>query len=178
MPGIDRGIPGDQRAVGPVIGVVLLVAIVTVLAAAVGAFVTGFGDETKDPAPQFATSVEYNRSPAVGGQILEITHASGDRLATADAHLVVTGAASVSKSNPNDRRAVALEPSASVESQVGTHLTASETIRIDETAFEERATGSPIGPNRYLDLSDAVVRLVWHPGSEQSRTILKWEHEA
>jgi FlaG/FlaF family flagellin (archaellin) len=163
--------------VGPVIGVVLLVAIVIVLAAAVSSFAMGFGDETNEPAPRFATAIDYNRSANGQGQYLEITHDAGERVATDDVRLVITGASSVSESDATDRRAVELASSATIDAQVGTHLTASETIRLDKSSFVERGTGSAIGPNRYLDLSDAMVRIVWRPGPEHSETLLKWEDE-
>ena len=49
---------GSDRAVSPVIGVVLMVAITVILAAVLGTFALGLGD-TRDPAPQasFSTMV-------------------------------------------------------------------------------------------------------------------------
>lgn len=48
---------GDDRAVSPVIGVVLMVAVVVILAAVIGAFVLGLGGEQQD-APQAAFSYD------------------------------------------------------------------------------------------------------------------------
>ena len=42
----------DDRAVSPVIGVILMVAITVILAAVIGTFVLGLGDQLGDTAPQ------------------------------------------------------------------------------------------------------------------------------
>jgi len=51
----------DDRAVPPVIGVILMVAIVVILAAVVAAFVLGVGSE-QDATPQISLDFEYDES--------------------------------------------------------------------------------------------------------------------
>jgi flagellin-like protein len=52
----------DEQAVSPVIGVILMVAITVILAAVIGTFVLGLGDQVQNTTPQasfgFDTSTE------------------------------------------------------------------------------------------------------------------------
>jgi len=48
----------DDRAVSPVIGVILMVAITVILAAVIGTFVLGLGDQLGDSAPQASFSTD------------------------------------------------------------------------------------------------------------------------
>ncbi|ELZ80550.1 hypothetical protein C455_06751 [Haloferax larsenii JCM 13917] len=64
----------DSRAVSPVIGVILMVAITVILAAVIGTFVLGLGDQVSTTAPQASFAFDYN------GSNLTITHESGEAL--------------------------------------------------------------------------------------------------
>lgn len=68
---ILSSVDGDSRAISPVIGVILLVAITVILAAGVGAFAFGF-DDTQESAPSAA--VESSAS----GQTVEFSISGGD----------------------------------------------------------------------------------------------------
>ena len=48
----------SERAVSPVIGVILMVAITVILAAVIGTFVLGLGDQLGDSAPQASFSID------------------------------------------------------------------------------------------------------------------------
>jgi len=61
----------DSRAVSPVIGVILMVAITVILAAVIGTFVLGLGDSVES-APQASITFDGD------GSSLEITHRGGD----------------------------------------------------------------------------------------------------
>ncbi len=65
----------DDDAVSPVIGVILMVAITVILAAVIGTFVLGIGNETTNP-PQAQFDFE-----ADGGDVT-VTHTGGDRFTT------------------------------------------------------------------------------------------------
>ncbi|WP_049967517.1 type IV pilin [Haloferax prahovense] len=69
----------DDSAVSPVIGVILMVAITVILAAVIGTFVLGLGDQVGDTAPQASFSFDFDNN---GGDASEaqvtITHESGD----------------------------------------------------------------------------------------------------
>lgn len=68
----SRGLFTDETAVSPVVGVALLIAVVVLLVAIVGAFLTGFGDRT-DPPPQVSFEYEYDY-----GENLTIRVSGGD----------------------------------------------------------------------------------------------------
>ncbi|WP_042662002.1 type IV pilin [Haloferax sp. ATB1] len=74
----------ESRAVSPVIGVILMVAITVILAAVIGTFVLGLGDQVGDTAPQASFSFDYN-----GAQEITITHESGDAIAGDELSVVV-----------------------------------------------------------------------------------------
>jgi flagellin-like protein len=65
----------EDRAVSPVIGVILMVAITVILAAVIGTFVLGLGDQVSDNAPQASFSFDFNDSNGVN-----ITHEGGETL--------------------------------------------------------------------------------------------------
>ena len=69
------------RAVSPVIGVVLLVAIVVLLALVFGGIALGFSGVLEPPAPQASFSIEYHADGASNngnGAYLNVTHEAGD----------------------------------------------------------------------------------------------------
>ncbi|RDZ42497.1 type IV pilin [Haloferax sp. Atlit-10N] len=76
----------ESRAVSPVIGVILMVAITVILAAVIGTFVLGLGDQVGDTAPQASFSFNYDSTS--GSEELTITHESGT--AIDEARIVVT----------------------------------------------------------------------------------------
>ena len=67
----------EERAVSPVIGVILMVAITVILAAVIGAFVLGIGGETNST-PQASLSIEIADQGDEGN--VSIEHRGGDRL--------------------------------------------------------------------------------------------------
>jgi len=73
---------GDDDAVSPVIGVILMVAITVILAAVIASFVLGLGQSATNTNPQASFSWDYQAdSSAVGGDadgILTISHDGGD----------------------------------------------------------------------------------------------------
>jgi len=65
----------EDRGVSPVIGVILMVAITVILAAVIGAFVLGLGDQASSSAPQASFNYDFqNESNAT------VTHAGGDNI--------------------------------------------------------------------------------------------------
>ena len=73
MKGLFDG--GEDRGVSPVIGVILMVAITVILAAVIGAFVLGLGDNMGDSGPQASLSFDGDTTNDV-----TITHNGGDDL--------------------------------------------------------------------------------------------------
>ncbi|WP_336135965.1 type IV pilin N-terminal domain-containing protein [Natronomonas amylolytica] len=64
----------DDDAVSPVIGVILMVAITVILAAVIGTFVLGLGDQVQQTAPTAQFSFDYDSANSE----LDITHDGGN----------------------------------------------------------------------------------------------------
>jgi len=74
----------DDRAVSPVIGVILMVAITVILAAVIGGFVLGLGDSLQST-PQAQLEASYlSEVGATGNDGVELSHNGGDPLPTSD----------------------------------------------------------------------------------------------
>ena len=80
----------DKRAVSPVIGVILMVAITVILAAVIAAFVFGYGAPEEAP----VASMKIVDAEATGGTIT-ISHTGGDGIIIVDTQVVVTPDVSV-----------------------------------------------------------------------------------
>ncbi|WP_123619586.1 type IV pilin [Halorubrum sp. CSM-61] len=74
---------GDDRAVSPVIGVILMVAITVILAAVIGTFVLGLGDSLGDSQPSATISTSTNSTA------ISLEHAGGDRIESGDLRVIV-----------------------------------------------------------------------------------------
>jgi flagellin-like protein len=64
----------EDRAVSPVIGVILMVAITVILAAVIGTFVLGLGDQVSESAPQAQFTFDQNTTD------ITVTHDGGDTI--------------------------------------------------------------------------------------------------
>lgn len=74
----------DRRGVSPVIGVILMVAITVILAAVIGTFVLGLGDQVGDNAPQASFDFDFEDN-----ENFSITHEGGDKLQSSNIQIVV-----------------------------------------------------------------------------------------
>jgi flagellin-like protein len=72
----------EERAVSPVIGVILMVAITVILAAVIGTFVLGLGDQVSNNAPQASLEFSY------ANENVTITHTGGDTLENSSIEVV------------------------------------------------------------------------------------------
>ncbi|WP_255198414.1 type IV pilin [Halorarius litoreus] len=77
----------DEDAVSPVIGVILMVAITVILAAVIGTFVLGLGENVQSASPQANFQFEYSNmtggsndyaTGAASENYMEITHTGGE----------------------------------------------------------------------------------------------------
>ena len=75
----------NDRAVSPVIGVILMVAITVILAAVIGTFVIGLGDDLGNTTP----SASFDASESDGN--VTFTHRSGDTIPNETAFVTVSG---------------------------------------------------------------------------------------
>jgi len=81
----------EDRAVSPVIGVILMVAITVILAAVIGTFVLGLGDQVSENAPQASLSFDYDTS----NTSVNVTHEGGETLEGTNLELVGSGSTAV-----------------------------------------------------------------------------------
>ena len=77
----------DDRAVSPVIGVILMVAITVILAAVIGTFVLGLGDSLGDSQP--SAQLEVSLSGDGGTGTINIEHVGGDTIPSDDVRVVI-----------------------------------------------------------------------------------------
>ena len=75
----------DDKAVSPVIGVILMVAITVILAAVIGTFVLGLGDSISDTTPSASINGEIDDGDIV------FTHQSGQNIDGANLRVADTG---------------------------------------------------------------------------------------
>jgi len=74
-----------DRAVSPVIGVILMVAITVILAAIIGSFVLNLGSDLSETSPQAQFSIDYEDDNAI------ITHEGGDTILEDSVFVTVNG---------------------------------------------------------------------------------------
>ncbi|ELZ39322.1 flagellin domain-containing protein [Halorubrum saccharovorum DSM 1137] len=77
----------SDRAVSPVIGVILMVAITVILAAVIGTFVLGLGDQLGDSTPQ--ASFDIDGVDTAGNGTIDVSKTGGQDLAFSDLRVVV-----------------------------------------------------------------------------------------
>mgnify|MGYP000509375061 CR=1 FL=1 len=78
----------DSRAVSPVIGVILMVAITVILAAVIGTFVLGLGDSVES-APQASFNFDYDDTAST--EEVTIRHRGGDNIDASKLEVRVNG---------------------------------------------------------------------------------------
>jgi len=83
---ITERLNSNDRAVSPVIGVILMVAITVILAAVIGTFVLDLGQSAGQSAPSASLQVTTD----AGDHLIEISHKGGDPLVAANSRLIIT----------------------------------------------------------------------------------------
>ncbi|MDZ7702013.1 MAG: type IV pilin N-terminal domain-containing protein [Halobacteriales archaeon] len=86
-PNLD-GWTDDERAVSPVIGVILMVAITVILAAVIGTFVLDLGQSAGQSAPQASLSVTIDST----NENVTIEHTGGDAIDAKDTKVIIENA--------------------------------------------------------------------------------------
>ena len=76
----------EDRAVSPVIGVILMVAITVILAAVIGTFVLGLGDSLSDTTPSASIDAEFD-----GTDTITFTHQSGQNIEAQNLRITDSG---------------------------------------------------------------------------------------
>ncbi|MFC7187858.1 type IV pilin N-terminal domain-containing protein [Halorubrum yunnanense] len=122
----------DDRAVSPVIGVILMVAITVILAAVIGTFVLGLGDSLGDSQPTASIGIEAGSET---GEVV-ISHNGGDALTGSELDVVDGSGNSLSGSPPGDLSvggSVTVSSEKATETTVRVIHTPSETILAENT---------------------------------------------
>ncbi|WP_411969044.1 type IV pilin [Haloferax sp. YSSS75] len=154
----------ESRAVSPVIGVILMVAITVILAAVIGTFVLGLGDQVSETAPQASFSFEYTNESATGTpDELAIALESGDSIDES-----VLSVSSNIKFRADTGAAAGATPLNTHKFANFTGISAGDDITAGTsiTAYSDDATG---------DLGAGTFRIVWTSESgSSSATLQKW----
>ena len=146
----------DDEAVSPVIGVILMVAITVILAAVIGTFVLGLGDQVQSTAPQ--ASFNFDFSQGTGTDELTVTHDGGDAIRDAQLTTVSSGN-STSLSAPWDGGSVS--GGSATNSVSGSDVTAGDN-QVVSTSTDDALRG-------------ATVRVTWSSESgDNTATLGKW----
>jgi len=115
--------PDDDRAVSPVIGTILMIAITVILAAVVGTFVLGFGDSAAETTPSASFDMSYSENQSGDGYNVTVTHASGQTFTESN-----TGELRVVSSEETESETFNLPVSATESAQIT--VDAGETVRL------------------------------------------------
>ena len=157
----------ENRAVSPVIGVILMVAITVILAAVIGTFVLGLGDQVSESAPQAQFTFDSD-----GNDDVNITHDGGDSIEADDLNVstgveigIDAGDGTYTNGNGNDIASNAGNTTLNLvdtgDFSTGQSISAGTTIRV-------RAKGG--------DITGETIRIVWaSPNSDKTATIGQFE---
>ena len=149
----------EDRAVSPVIGVILMVAITVILAAVIGTFVLGLGDQVQTTAPNAQFSFDYDSGTSPDPS-LQVTHDGGDGIDGSELYILGD---------------VEAHDSSGEWSASGSMVRAGQSITVnqDETSGFSWADSVTISDGHVED--DTEVRVVWQDSdSEQSSTLRTW----
>ena len=150
----------DDDAVSPVIGVILMVAITVILAAVIGTFVLGLGEQVQDTSPNTQFEFDYeegntdtdsfgNADSASDDGLLTATHTSGQSIDAARLRLVGSSAGS-----------------------------GDEEVAADSSNPPQYSAGDDIGAGDSITLrvaNDDEIDLIWtSEGGDQSDTLRSW----
>ncbi|APW99965.1 type IV pilin [Halobiforma lacisalsi AJ5] len=138
----------EERAVSPVIGVILMVAITVILAAVIAAFVLDLGDSVGDTAPQ--ANIEFDQEGDGSSATVTIEHTGGEELEQ-DEILVDNG--------DDDATASSLGWGSS------DGISASDSVEV----------GDGSGNSLSGDISGNTVRVIWEADSGDSQILAEYE---
>ncbi len=182
----------DDRAVSPVIGVILMVAITVILAAVIGTFVLGLGDQVQNTTPRASFGFDAGTSsPGAGVSDIKevtITHESGDTISQSDLSVSVNGDPAATIDYSTNATAAAWGGSGDVSAGSSVTVRAYYTGGSDiastgpiqavsaTSGLRWEAAGTIIGGDYSTLSSGDVIRVVYDsPDSDSSSTLAKQE---
>ena len=138
----------DDDAVSPVIGVILMVAITVILAAVIGTFVLGLGQNVQSTAPQ--ASFSFDQSGSGDAAEVTITHDGGDTISQEDIKITVAGDSASVWSGSKD-------------------ITAGDSVTVTDGKVDDAGDG-----DGNVDKGD-TIRVIWTSDSgENSQTLSEY----
>jgi len=182
----------DDRAVSPVIGVILMVAITVILAAVIGTFVLGLGDQVQSTTPQASFGFDAGTTDIQvdGGsnheevKTVTVTHESGDTIDAANIGLSVNGETAYA-ADGNDTAdtftgdvsagvSVTIVGATDVEVDTGSSGDVYNYIDAEDRLDIEESGGTNVAEGVGLESGD-TVRVVYNsPDSDSSSTLGKY----
>jgi len=183
----------DDRAVSPVIGVILMVAITVILAAVIGTFVLGLGDQVQDTTPRasFGFSTETVSTQDGGSDTatltsVSITHESGDTIADSNLDVSVNGnpayGINPSGGSTDDAAQVPFDEGNDVSAGTTVEVSAYDTDTSTDTVSDGDAVTYNASGNIDSDTGSQkiatgdTVRVIYDsPDSDSSSTLAKFE---
>ena len=175
-----KGLFKDEGAVSPVIGVILMVAITVILAAVIGTFVLGLGDQIKTTTPTASFTVDFEddvNAHSTQWDNLTISHTGGDKIKSNVINLTLTRKYDFADSstglptevpgtgNSSKTFNILLEGETSND-KVG----AGDTVYV---AMPESANTPMVGSTQTGELNGHTVRVVWNPSNSDKSNTLK-----
>ena len=178
----------DDDAVSPVIGVILMVAITVILAAVIGTFVLGLGDQVQNTNPQASFTFDQGTYQVSGSTTeftaVTITHDGGDKIEGTNLNVRVDGEEAYAADGSDQ----AVDPFTGTVS-AGTSATivaaADGTVETGSDSYTDETGGATDNGLRINDddgadsdindaqlTSDSAVRVVWSsPNGGDSATL-------
>jgi flagellin-like protein len=160
----------DDEAVSPVIGVILMVAITVILAAVIGTFVLGLGDQVQSTAPQASFNFDYTADSTTNAGSVEVTHDGGDSIAPAQLELVGSENIEASQgatANADQRLTYGGSDSDGLD-ESGSDVAAGTSVTVWEGGGD---TGDGTA-----EFDDLTLRVTWQGESgDNTATLGKWE---
>jgi len=154
-----RPLLSDNRAVSPVVGVILMVAITVVLAAVVGTFALGMADQMLRSTPTASVSFSIENET----QRISITHSAGKTLGASNVEIKST-----------QQFSYAADTTANVTSADweaiggGGDVSAGDTVTIEANEWDASANDG--------DFAGETIRVIYrNPDAASSSTLAKYE---
>jgi len=155
----------DERAVSPVIGVILMVAITVILAAVIGTFVLGLGDQIQTTTPsasfgfdQGTTDVTVRNTSGTNTEetltvtSVTITHESGDTIDSSNLNIIVTGATAYTSAGDLDN-----DGAGEVGETYTGEVSAGSSITIVAAADNDAITTGSSGSHYLVDGTNTIL---------------------
>jgi flagellin-like protein len=142
----------DDDAVSPVIGVILMVAITVILAAVIGTFVLGLGENVQETSPTASITFDQQSEPSASETTVKISHDGGDSLSTDE----ITLALELSDGTSADLNQTASDWSSN-------EITAGDTVKVAHDDDNDLEDGD-------------IVKVVWTSNSGETSNVLA-DHE-